>query len=214
MPSLGEIYDRLSDELARSDLSTTQIPRAVRSAITHYETERFHFNEAIGSFSLTSSQEYYTQTDFAPLGTSPQIDRLSILIDDTPYELRKVGIEQIEAWSAGTTDRGDPYNFAYYADQIRVWPIPDQGRTVRAFYIERFATLTATASTNAWLTYAEELIVARAKLTLFRSVIRPDSETGMVDIRYAQEQEAEAYRALRHETTRRKATGRVVPTYW
>ena len=46
---LQTMINRIASELARADLSTTQIPNAINDAISIYAQERFYFSEVPAS---------------------------------------------------------------------------------------------------------------------------------------------------------------------
>ena len=72
--------------------------------------------------------------------------------------------------------------------------------------VQKFITLSATASTNAWFTEGEALIRSRAKYELYRHKIhKPDKAATM------KEAELDALKALGGETAS-KATGHIRPT--
>lgn len=207
MSTFGVMKARIADELARADI-TTQIERAIQSAITHHERKRFFFNEAIDTFTSAASQEWYSATDAAWIATAVQIDSLRVTISDRPYPLIKWTMDEMEEVSSGSAITGDPTNYAFYRQQIRLYPVPNAARTMTAAYVERFATMTSDTDTNAWMVEAEELIRLRAKMIIWRDVIR-DMEEYATLVPF----EAEALRALQQEGNRRAGSGRVVAHY-
>ena len=66
MATLGEIHDRIADDLNRTDL-TSQIILAINRAIQHYETRRFWFTENVWSFSCSSATD---NVNFTNAGTT------------------------------------------------------------------------------------------------------------------------------------------------
>lgn len=179
MSTYGEMQDRIADELARSDL-TTAIQRAIQTAIKRHERRRFYFNEAIGSFSASSSQEYYTTSDFAPMDRLVSIDSLKIDVNTSTYPIIPRSWEYIDKIQTNAGYTGDPTDYVYYRQQIRLYPIPYIGRTLHIAYVERLATLSATADTNAWMMDAEEMIRAAAKREIYMHKIqKPDKALAM-----------------------------------
>lgn len=206
MSDYGTMQARIADELARSDL-TTQIQRAIQSAIKTYEREHFYFNEATATFNTVANQEYYGASDLADIATLVEIDAVKITVNGRSYPLVARDFGYIDAISTTATYTGDPSDYAYFKQQIRLYPIPNAVRTVTLAFVKRFATLSASGDTNAWMTDAEELVRMRAKADLFVNVIRSPEEAAL-----CHQGELIAHAALQDETTRRIASGVIRPT--
>lgn len=197
---------RISDELARDDLSS-QVQLAILSAIDHYERERFYFTEGTATFSTVAGQEYYSSSDLADIATLVEIDSLRITVNSTRYTLCRRDFAYIDEIAASSTTTGDPTDFCYYKQQIRLYPTPSSVRTITMAYIKRLTALSSSSDSNAWTTDAEEMIRMRAKADLLYNVIRDPEEAAICE-RGAKI----AHDALCHETARRISAGRVRPT--
>jgi hypothetical protein len=202
----GDMQTRIADELARADL-TAQIRPAIQSAIRHHERERFYFNEAIGTFATVPGQAWYGAADLAAIPDIVEIDVAKLAAGPSLYTLARRTIDAIEAADAATSLQADPTDYAYYRQQLRLWPTPSLARTVTLSYVQRLAALSADGDTNAWMGDAEELIRARAKADLFANVIRDLQEAAPM-----RELEAEALARLRAETVQRVTAGRLTAT--
>ena len=202
----GDLQARIADELARVDL-TAQIELAIQSAIRHHERERFYFNEAVASFATVSGQAWYGGGDLAAIPDIVEIDSAKVAVGGTLYPLRRRTIDFIEAADAATALQADPTDYAYYRQQLRLWPTPALTRTVTLSYVQRLPALSLAGDSNAWTTDAEELIRARAKWDLLKSVVRAFDEAAQ-----AQELEMLALEALRSETVRRTSAGAFTAT--
>ena len=193
---------RISDELVNESLTTAQINAAIQSAIAHYQRQRFYFNESRAeTFSTVASQEYYAAAANANIPNLSAIDELTITVNSDRYPLRPQTWEYMETIASTATATGQPGDYCYYAQQIRLYPIPDAVYTVRITGLVRFAALSADGDTNAWMTDAEELIRARAKWDIGANVIYAPEVTAA-----AGEMESVAYRVLRAETIRRTSS--------
>jgi hypothetical protein len=208
MSTLGTMLDRIADELARSDL-TSQINKAVQSAIRHYERKAFYFNEARKTLSTSDGAEFYTTTDFGFLDKLAEIYTARITVNGSHYLLQERDWEYLDALSSSTTSKGDPSDFAYFGKQFRVWPIPNAARNIVISGIEKLpaASLSATGDTNYWMTDGEELIRSRAVRKLYAEVIK-DVENATIWGGHEQE----ALMALLSETESRAMTGLPRPT--
>lgn len=210
MTTVGIMLDRIADEMARSDLTTTQIPRAIQSAIRTYERERFYFNEALATFTTSDGQEYYIAADSAAvtkITTASVIDDLRITVSGTHYPLTRRDWSWINDAMSNSSHEGDPTDYAIFGQQVRLYPIPGAARVIVAAIVEKAATITATSSSNYWFTDAEELIRASAMRRLYAEVEKSPEEAllwGKI--------EKLAYDTLKAETETRISTGQVTPT--
>lgn len=197
MSDYGTMQARIADEIS-DDALTSQIQKAIQSAIKHYERTRFYFNQKVAStFTALAGQEYYDGTDLADIPNLIEIDAASYQLGSSWLPIDAVPFETIENCQTGQVV-GPPQFLAYYAEQIRLYAIPNQSYPIRMAYHYRLAALVDDTETNAWMTDAEELIRQRAKYILGIDVTReiplnaPPSSL-----------EVDALRALKAETRKR-----------
>ena len=208
MTTLGTMMDRIADELDRTDM-TSQIQQAIKTAISKYERKRFYFNEARSlTFTTVDGQEFYTSADATDIPNLLFIDNVKLTISSSDkIDLDRADYSELEYLSTNsTTDEGQPTCYAYYAKQLRLYPIPDAAYAVRVSGVFALSDLSATADTNAWMTDAEALIRSRAKREIFTHVIR--------DVEGAQamaQAEAEELQSLNQATNARSSTGTILP---
>lgn len=172
--SLGDMADRIADELVRPDLRASHIPLAVNDAIKEAATNRFWFNEVRGlTFNTVPGQDIYTASDAVDLSYLSRIDTLWLVINGQRWNALPTNALDIECWLEGqTTLTGEPAYFARYGGGIRLWMPP---RGVWPVYIDgvtRFRDLEDNSDTNAYLTDGERYIRALAKANLLEGVIR------------------------------------------
>lgn len=209
MSSFGAMQDRIADELDRTDL-TTQIQKAIKTSIQKYERKRFYFNEARSlTFNTVDGQEFYTSADASSIPNLLFIDNVKLTISGSDkIDLEPRQYSELEYLSNNSTnDEGQPTAYAYYAKQLRLYPIPDAAYAVRISGVFSLSELSATADTNAWMVDAEALIRSRAKRELLTHVIR-DAE-GAAAMAQA---EAEELQSLTQATNARGATGTILAT--
>lgn len=205
----GDMKTRIADELARSDL-TSQIALAVLSSVKHYERRRFYFNEGRAStFSTVAGQEFYGSADLADIPNYLDIDTLRITISsNSNYTLDPKTYEYLDEINVGgTTTRGQPVFYSNYAQQIRLYPVPDAVYTMRISGVKALTALSADADTNAWTTDAEDLIRHRAKWDIYANVTGDIQQAGVM-----KQNEQEALTALLGVNTMRAATGFLTAT--
>lgn len=188
--------------------TTAQINLAILSAIEHYRRSRWYFLESRAqTFSTVASQEFYGTSDNTNIPNLSVIDELTITVNSTRYQLIERAWEYIDRVLSTTTILGPPTHYAYYAQQLRLSPIPDAVYSVRISGVIRLADLSADADTNAWTTDAEELIRARASWDLTKHVLGSDERAASW-----KGSEMEALARLRMENAQRTGTGRLTPT--
>lgn len=200
------LQDRIADEVddATAQL-TTQIQRAILSAIKHYERTPFYFNTIItDTFALVANQEYYGAAANPKIPNLIEIrDLYFVFSDGARWDLSVATNDQIAASQNGLIV-ADPTHYAYVAQQIRVFPIPANARTVTAWWVYRLTTLAAGSDSNAWTDDAEELIRLKAKSVLARDVTKDDDEVQRLG-----PWEKIALDALMAETRRRRSSPRL-----
>lgn len=215
---LGDRQDLLSP-LSDSSLTLSPIKNAIQSAIAKWEREPFYFNEAFTQslFSTVAAQEFYTTTDAAMIATSPYLLKLHILVNANRYTLELRTWQYLEDISVNPANTGEPVDYAYMAEQLRFYPIPNGVYPVTLSGTKRFSNLSADADTNIWTQDAFDLIRSEAKLILAREVLFDDELSARMQMAiYGNPQvpQDRGYlKALKAETARR-ARGKIVPTYF
>ena len=197
----GTLQNRIADELSRSDLAA-QIRNAVQSAIAFHESERFWFNEGESTAATAAgTQAYAVPADFL------EADALTLTASGNRHPLTMRPWAWMRDIDVAAASRGRPGDWAYYADDIWLYPVPDGVYTLTLSYLKRLAALSASGDTNAWMTFGEELIRARAKADIFAHVLRDyDEALAMKQL------ETEALANLRVKSAKKLSSGRLLPT--
>lgn len=216
---LGARTDLLS-ALSGSGLTNSPIKNAIFSAIAKWEREPFYFNEVYSGassplFTTVASQEFYTTSDAAAIATSPNLTILHILVSGNRYKLEKRTWQYLEEVSSQPTGTGQPTDWAYFARQIRIYPIPDGAYPVRASRLSILTALSADADANVWTQDAFDLIKSEAKLILAQEVLHDDELARRMKVAiYGDGGPVRGYlSALKAESTRR-ARSKIRPTYF
>jgi hypothetical protein len=198
MTTYGVMIDRIEAEIGRSDL-TARVKEAILTSIKHYERRRFYFTEFIDSLSTSSSQEFYSVSDYADMSLITEVDSLRINDGTYDYPLMERDwsyMEQVQTYDGVFSD---PTDYTFYSQRLRLYPIPDAGRTIHISGVKKLASLSATTDTNAWMTDGEALIRARAKAELYAHVVhKPDKSAVMhqAELNALSELEAETWRRV------------------
>ncbi len=204
MSTYGDMRERIEDELGRPDLSAN-IRSAIKSAIVHYESERFYFNQARAARDTETGVKYYGMpSDF-------QIaHHITITVDDTRYALIPRQFNQLEEMDVRDEYTSRPQYWAVYARQLRLYPVPDDEYRLEFAYTKNFTELDEDSDSNAWTSDAEELIRARAKADVLENKIR--GPEAFQEAALSRQRESMALARLRYETNAREATGIITPT--
>lgn len=141
-----------------------------------------------------------------------QIDYLAIQIGTARYEIDRYDPKDIDLLTQSGTQRGQPYAYAYYNEQIRFYPVPSDIYPIIVAAHEIIAAPAALNTTgNRWMTDGERLIRSRAKFELSMNygidypglAQRMNPDTGAT---------ADAFDALKREANKITSRGTVRPT--
>lgn len=218
---LGDRTDLLSAPSDESALTNSPIQQAIQASIAKWEREPFYFNEVYDSsgspfFTTVAAQEFYTTSDAAGIATSPDLMVLHVLISGNRYPLEPRSWEYLETVSTNPSVSGQPTDYAYFNEQIRLYPIPDGAYPITRSGIKRFTELSASSDTNVWTQDAFDLIRCEAQLYLAMHVIHDTDLAARMQLAIygnpADRRTRGYLAALKAETTRRMGRTRVKPT--
>jgi hypothetical protein len=218
---LGARFGML-DPTDGSGLTLSPIQAAIQSAIAKWEREPFYFNEMydVDKFSTVVDQEFYTTTDVPSFVNLTYIPQARILIDNQRYTLIKRGWQYLEDISTNPSAQSSiPTDFAYFGQQMRLYPIPNTVVPVTLMANERLTPLEEDADSNAWTTEGYDLIRSEAKLILAQEILFDDDLAArMSRAIYGNTNpmvgpiQKGYLTALREETSRRGEGGKIKPT--
>lgn len=206
--TLGYLKDKIVDELGRPDL-TSQIVDKITEAIAAYQSERFFFSESRDiTFPTVAGQEFYGAADNAAIPTLQGFDYIILYIGSIPWPIARRTDVEIEVLNQNGLVRGQPWNWAYYNQQIRLGPVPDTAYQMRIAAHQTVAAPTGDdVLGNPWMSgNAERLIRSRVKYEMFLHKIR--------NMQMAQSMAAavtEAFDTLKGQTNRLVGRGIMAP---
>lgn len=199
MAALDDLKSRIADEIDRTD-ATTQIARAITTACAAYKTTRLGFNESSGSFNTVASTAVYTTALASPLPDDiVQLDTARITVNSARYLLRAVTWQEIDGWDTSATHTGRPTFYAWHAEQLRLYPTPDDAYTVDLSYL-------GTVEEETWATRAEALIRCRAKRELYTHFLFDPQMASLMS-----QAEQSELSTLKREAFYKQGSGFVVP---
>lgn len=193
----GTMQARIAREVNRTDLAA-EIRDAIQSAIQHYESTRFWFNEKSQSVSTSAGNPWVdVPADFVTA------DELTVQLNQRAYQLQRWSFADLdEIDTSGATVLGQPIGYALFGERFRIYPVPDAVYSITVAYLSRLGALSADSDTNAWMTDAEQLIRARAKWEL--ALHRTMDETMVAAMERA---EARALSVLQSRSARNLGAG-------
>jgi len=195
MSTYGTLKTRVASEILRTAWADTFVQNAVLDAIEDFKFTRFRFNTARFTLNTVADQEYYDlpddllDTDGNALATGEtllEIDGMACRYNNAAYPIEADTDAELELETTSNT-RGQPACYSWTGTQLRFTPIPDQAYAVWITGLKQLSTLSASGDTNAWMTDGAALIRARAKVRLYRDILR---DTGMVANAQAEEDNA------------------------
>jgi hypothetical protein len=202
-----DMQTRIADEIQDSSL-TAQIKLAIQTAITFYERQKFYFNTKTGTFNTIGGQEYYGSAANADIPNLIRIyDPLKCQINGFNYDVVPTDESYINSCQNGQIITLPQY-YAYYAQQIRLFPIPDTTYLMTMQYQYRFPALVNDSDTNAWMTDGEMLIRQAAKRVIGVDVTREVDPSAPISLL-----EQQAIDALNAETRARLSNGQLAVEY-
>src|SRR5690242_5976513 len=119
-----DMQTRIGDEVQDSTGIPSNIKNAIQDAIKLYRGTRFYWNQKTITFSTVANQEYYSTSDNSDIPNLVEIDAAVISNNGVKSELVPVAFEEIDVSQSGQAI-SIPRNYAYFNQQIRLYPIPD-----------------------------------------------------------------------------------------
>lgn len=199
MTDFGTMQQRIASEISHPEVAA-RIPDAIQAAIRHFEGERLWFNEGEKTASTVVGQRAYAvPTDLI------EIDALTLTNADRREPMKRRPWEWIRLNDWDTSYTAEPGEWAYYADQLYLYPSPNAVYTLTMSCLQRLDALSGFTDTNAWMTHGEELIRNRAKSDLLLQTPVRDLELSLI---YENRAEKER-RKLRQKSESKISTGRL-----
>src|SRR5262245_52679630 len=201
MPAFGDLKAQIANDLRRSNLPS-EIQTAVLDAIRDHETERFWWNEtAIYTLDTIAGQEEYTIALQPPILEFIKIDWLRAQVGNTWYDVIRYPMDDIERLYSSPSS-GQPYDFGYHGNTIRLYPTPDNVYPIRISGHYRLIELVNDADSNEWTNAGKNLIRYSALKRLYLYPIRDREQVQMAE---GAEQRELDY--LRRQADRRARSG-------
>lgn len=217
MTTLAIMKARIAKEIRRSNIST-EIGEAINTAIDAYKGERLWFAEQYHiDIDLVEDQEFYTADDNVWLGRVSRIDYAHLVLSGQSYGLRRKTDGWLDIASPPGSSGGQPYCWGWYANTLRVYPVPAaSGMKIRlAGQFEMDAPASDSETGNPWMIEAETLIRSRAKFELYQHLLLDLAKAAIFDPDRRSPSPSptlSALQTLRRKSSAKASTGRV--TAW
>lgn len=211
MTTLADLTSDIADDVDdTTGVYGPQILKAIQGAQRYCEADTYYFNETRDvTFVTVVAQQWYGAAANANIPTLVHI-QAAYYVDSAGnvVPMRRTLPEYIEILSGNGAAQGQPYNWTYFNQQIRIYPIPNAVYTVRLqLGPYRLTVLSNPTDTNAWLTEAYDMLKARAKYILYKNTIK-DSGLAAEALNDYQDQDT----SLAAETASRVGTGKIRAT--
>jgi len=195
--NLGQLTSRIAREIGRQDMDL-EIREAIEAAIEEYSDEPLWFLEFVstGLVTVAGTASYALGVNLI------EIDEITITDGDDQYPLDEIAWEQYRWLQTDESEQqGRPCEYAKFDEKIWLYPTPDQAFPYTIYGRERLAALALPSDTNAWITYAWQLLYAR--------VCQQLGEPGRIQLHMINEREA--LKRLLRKSTARMTSGRIMP---
>lgn len=190
-----------SDYLNRDMGDVTK--RAIKRAISTYESRRHFFNETATTVACTASQSYLDlPSDYFAL------DRIEITINSVQCELYERPFDTIRTMNLAPATDGQPVFYAIRGNRIELASVPDSAYAVTLYYLHTQPDLSADTDSNAWTNECFNLIAHHATLDILANVLQVADQAKVANqtafLKVAQSELAE--RDAAHLTTRLRSS--------
>lgn len=209
MSTFGDLKEIVARDLDRylEQLHGEEIGEAIDNAIQFYQHERFWTLEYEDNSLATIDK----QPNYPKPAELASIHTIEITVSNSTYPLDVRTWEWYTAIRTTLSTNGQPTDYATYADEIWLYPVPDRdGWPLTIWGTQQLDTLSADDDTNAWMIQpSRQLIRAAAKADVFGNCLDLPQQAAF--------QEAVAnrwLRKLRARTSAEVATSKVTPTYF
>lgn len=222
----GDMQTTIAFELGnRTDILANApviLQAAIQTAIAKWERIRFYFNElnAINIFNTVAGQEYYSSSDYAGIATIAHIDKIWALVSNNRYFFVPRTMQYLDEVSVNPNVAAPSVgvDYAYYAETLRFYPIPDGSYPISIQGTKRFSALSASTDSNVWTQDAEALIRTEAKLDLYLNYLKDTEQAQLMKMQiYGDPTVPESIgylKALQGETFTRMAVPAVRGTFF
>jgi hypothetical protein len=197
MATFIDMVTRIKDDFINESITDAQVKAAIKTAIKNYDNSEFFFTEKQVSFNTIASDEWYGQSDLADIASLTRI--VSATIGPYKRPLQSLDNSRIDELQSGI-NTGLPEWFSYFAQQIRLFPIPTSIETVNLSFFFKFSELSADTDTNAWMEEGEELIRQAAKRRIALDILHSNDMAARCKVL-----EDEALEGIEQETNQRKS---------
>jgi hypothetical protein len=202
MTAASDMVTRIALEVNRADDPDIlgPITNAIADAYSELAGRRCVFNEKTGAFTTIATLGLYSEATASP-GTLPvgiyEVDTALITINSRINELDEEDPNTllVEYNSAGLT--GYPERYAWYGDQLLLYPIPNNAYLISLYYLKALDVET-------WAANAEQLVRCCAKKNLYLHYLNNADKAAAMGV-----SEQNALRALRRKSAGRQGSGYV-----
>jgi len=206
MANLGEVRQKVLNDLTRTDLAS-EANDAINEAIkTLSELNNFWFQDSEGQLTTVAQKSNYNNTDgFPEYFSNITYAELIYSGSNLRIPLTKRTFDYIRDADPGNF-YSQPTDYAIYENQLWLYPSPNLSNyTIRFFNTNLYEPLEDDSDTNAFTIYASSLVAYEAQKILCLSILRDESQAQRLESNIAQQ-----VKSLNRATRQKKATSRVI----
>lgn len=159
MATISDLCTTIIGDLQRNDTSLSDIVLIdIQSSIREYEAQRFFFNEAKLTCTL-SATDTYALTLFAPSGVADvvEVDQVQCTANSSTYDLDELNIREINSLNAANSGTGLPTRYAVFNQSLTIYPKAGSNYLATVWAHVRFNDVTI-STTSVWSNAGFELI--------------------------------------------------------
>lgn len=217
MSTYGDLKSAIKRELYnRTDLDT-QIQAAILNAVKFYENDKWWWKEQQETdLATVSGQAFITLPD-----DFDYADGFTITYSTYPLPLiRRDWETMLRLLISSTTMRGQPTDWAFYANQVWFYPTPNAAYMLTMWKTATLTPLSDDSESTPWTNDAEEIIRSRAVADIRCHILREQAALSEMQIMRGQQKdqfsnrELSAYNRLWTKNTAKIMTGKVTPHHF
>ncbi len=217
MSTYGDMQARIVTELYNRKDLTSQIKNAILSAVQFYETEKWWWKEQQETDLATVNGQAFIAlpADF------DYSDGFTITYSTYPLPLiRRDWETMLRLLISSTTMRGQPTDWAYYANLVWFYPTPNGNYPLTMWKTATLTPLSVDTESTPWTNDAEEMIRSRAIADIRCHILREQAALAEMQVMRGQNKdqfsnrELSAYNRLWAKNTAKLMTGTVAPHFF
>jgi hypothetical protein len=161
-----DLQTTINDDFLNRDMGDVT-RRAIKRAISTYESKRHFFNETMTTVACVSGDRFLSLPD-----DYFHLDRLEITCNAVQSELYERDFSTVRLMNLAPGTDGQPVIYAIRGNRIELAPAPDSAYSIDVYYLHTQPDLSADTDSNAWTNECFNLIAHHAALDIMANVLQ------------------------------------------